>query len=440
MAEPNQPAQTESPATVAPVGPAAVTAAPAATAAPTIDGGPDDTPEKKVQRDMDRAIKNQANQDALNANPFMFFLALILAMFGKHGQDTVLSAFDNKGVNDFVRDNFHIENPRATVRAMAPNVPSLGKIEVGDRQQAVVGAIPKAAEVTGVDPKFMKGLWGFESSFGNNLKSGSGCEGDWQFSEGTWQGVMKQHGKEMVAEIKKAYPESPEIAEKFEAALKAGKTHDFQYDPVVSTFAAAHLIKDNAQTLKIDPKDQDTWKYQYAAYNVGPGRAAMMRKEEASGSTKDMGAAIGRDAALNGSFYKNGAAAGTVLARYQKAIESRYDDYNAQLAKLERAPTSGPTALASADATKPTIVASADTKTTGLTATHAQTMANGGVDQTGNPPTSLTETHIQTLANGGTDESAKVAAAETTKLDLAKLTPEQIAAATPKPMTIGAGA
>jgi len=92
---------------------------------------------------------------------------------------------------------------------------------------------------------------------------------------------------------------------------------------------------------------------------------------------------------------------------------------------------------------EPTIVASADTKTTGLTATHAQTMANGGVDQTGNPPANLTETHTQTLANGGTDEPAKVAAAETTKLDLSKLTPEQIAAATPqpvKPMTIGAGA
>jgi len=212
----------------------------------------------------------------------------------------------------------------------------IDKITIGERQQAVIDTIPLAAAATGISPEFMKGLWGFESDFGTKLVSNTGCEGDWQFAQETWDDMMQFHGAKIAALIEKDYPEK---ADEILAGYKTrGSLNEYQYDPIVSTYASAFLSKGNSKLLGVDPMERESWGILYTAYNAGAGNAKELRDIIAIGNEEPVMEKIGRVAEQNPYFFKGSASAAEALYRYQDVIEQRLDIYNKQLSHLEQSP------------------------------------------------------------------------------------------------------
>jgi|GEM_PF-5087025 len=198
-------------------------------------------------------------------------------------------------------------------------------ISVNERQSAVNEAITNAAHETGVDPDFMRALWGYESGFGTNLVSNTGCEGDWQFSQATWDTIMERYGDDIAAHIQAEYPNKAE--ELLNNHGIDGSLNAYQYDPVVSTWAAAYLIQENARNAGIDPTDPSTRGMQYAIYNVGPGAAGLIQSNldnsQPIGRIIDTRYATWAPARNNPTFFRGGADASEALGRYNDAIEQQ---------------------------------------------------------------------------------------------------------------------
>lgn len=218
-------------------------------------------------------------------------------------------------------------------------ISNITDIEIGERQEIVADTIPKAAEATGIDPDFLKGLWGIESSFGQDLVSPTGCEGDWQFSQGSWNWMMDAHGAEIAQLIEADFPEkAQEIRDNLSqidgSNSRRGPLDHMQYDPVVSTYAAAFLNKTNADTMGIDPSQSENWGLLYSAYNIGAGDSAELLAMQEAGDMSNAMRAIGQNAKNNPLFFSGGATANEALGRYQSSIETRLEDFNTHLGHL----------------------------------------------------------------------------------------------------------
>lgn len=322
------------------------------------------TPEER-QREKDKAFLNQMSQDDMNGFAILgILLEIFFGIKGKNGEslvgdqalDNIASALGLENsqfresvsrlrsgettIYETVTSTIKDINPatadwsRARAAVPPPKVASIGEIQIGERQQTVVDTIPDAAKAVGIDPDFMRGLWGIESSFGQNLMSPTGCEGDWQFSQGTWDSIMKKDGAKIADLIEAEYPlKAMEIRQNHQ---NRGSLNEYQYDPVVSTYASAFLTQRNAVSMGVDPMQRESWSVLYAAYNIGAGNAKELQAIEASGSQRAVMNEIGSAARHNPLFFKNNASAGDALARYQSVIETRLEDYDKQLAHLER--------------------------------------------------------------------------------------------------------
>lgn len=218
------------------------------------------------------------------------------------------------------------------------------------RQAIVLETMPKAASAAGVPEKFMQGLWGKESTFGEKLVSESGCLGDWQFTKKTFSGTIEKHGAAIAQQMDvDGYAEKAGVVRK--AAFERGSfspASDFQSlrnDPLISTYAAAYVIKDKAREAGIkninDPKE---WGKLYAGFNVGPSRAAAM--DGSLRNTPDVKDIIGRDAALNGSFFGNHATGGEALNNYARAVEKNIRAFEKAFPVEARTTGTAPVSLA----------------------------------------------------------------------------------------------
>lgn len=332
----------------------------------------------------------------------------------KNGEITAVQA--TKTVFDRIKEpetTFSSSDAKRAVENLNPNFPEKFKdFTVDDRQTAIVMTIPLAAEAAGVSPHLMKGMWGVESSFGTNLVSGTGCEGDWQFSQGTWDTIMERYGDKIVEQIKEDYPDrAADIAANHS---RAGTLNEYQYDPIVSTYAAAFLMKDDAKTMGIDPTKRQNWGMTYAAYNVGSGNARKLVQMEAHGDQRAAMGVIGSAARHNPMFYKGGANAHLTLTRYDSKVEQRLVQYQQKFGSLE---TELAAKAKAASADSEVQVAQNDSgkdqsTQQSLTAVYNHNNENGGVKEEtpGQPEIILADKFKKVMENGGTDEVALAAA------------------------------
>lgn len=134
----------------------------------------------------------------------------------------------------------------------------------GDRKSAEP-LLQKVGLMTGVDPNVLATMAGIESGYKSAAKAGTSSAGGlFQFVDGTWQQVIKQHGSKYGIE-----PAGPNDRRKF--------------DPRINALMGAEFTKDNAKGLREvlgrEPKDTEL----YLAHFMGLGGARNLL-------TKDRGA------------------------------------------------------------------------------------------------------------------------------------------------------
>lgn len=178
-------------------------------------------------------------------------------------------------------------------------------IKIGDRQITVQSALAEATQLTGLNLKFAYGLWGIESSWGQNLQSPTKCIGDWQFTKATFIGVLRQNRDKFPADLQ------DEIDQVLNGHV------DLRANPRLSTFAAMFYVRTIADGLKLDPNKPENWGIIYSAYNAGPGNAQLLVRLRAAGSSESAMRLIGDAARYNAAFYQNGANGAQVLNNYQ---------------------------------------------------------------------------------------------------------------------------
>lgn len=241
--------------------------------------------------------------------------------FGRHTRDR--GAFD-----DLFPD---YEPPDSGFDAIPPSGPG-GHISPDARQQAVLDTYEHAAEVAGISPILMRGVWGIESAYGTHptLVSHGNARGDWQFLDGTFNEVIARHG-DLIAELA-----GDSITEQEAAALRAGNREisnaewgaTLQFHPVVSTYAAALYLRQNADYIGVDPQDPNNFGIIYAGYNSGMGNADKLMDMARAGDMRPAGPIIGRPADYNPAFYAHGANAAQVIANYNSYVERYINDFN----------------------------------------------------------------------------------------------------------------
>ena len=252
----------------------------------------------------------------------------------KSGEITAVEA--TKSLFDRIKEpetTLSTSEAKAAVQNIAPNIPKVGNFTLNDRQEAIVATIPLAAETAGIHPNIMKAMWGVESGFGTLLNSPTGCEGDWQFSQATWDTIMKRYGDDIAEAIKENFPErAAELTANYKTA---GSINEYQHDPIVSTYAAAFLMQDNAGYLKIDPSKEENGRCLYMAHNVGGPKAKTVNNMFENGDTRSVESVIGDAATKNPLFYSGGANARLAITRYDSGLLQRRVEYNQKFSQLE---------------------------------------------------------------------------------------------------------
>jgi len=260
--------------------------------------------------------------------------------------------YNEKEVTHALNDYLH-DNPEAMKTTSIAHYPSLVKYGHADtlkeilkdpevleaRRKLVIGTIPFAAEATSVSPGLMKSTWGIESSYGKDIVSGTKCEGDWHFTDGTWNSIMSQNGEEIANLIKQNHSgeEYERIAEEIIAKKDIpGALAKYQYHPVVSTYGAAFLMKSNARSLNVDPSERQNWKPIYSAYNISPSDAKTLLSMARHDDPRSAQQVIGKNARNNPPYFGGDVTAKVALGRIDKQLETHHNEYHERFGRLER--------------------------------------------------------------------------------------------------------
>lgn len=171
--------------------------------------------------------------------------------------------------------------------------------KMGDRQKIVLDTLKDAANSAHVSLQTMCGMWGVESSFGRNLTSASNCQGDWQFTRGTWASTIRIHGNEIANRLAATgHHAEAESLRHHVAMLKSDGGYKnnaslqvLRNDARISTYAAAFYLQDVAKEIGVNPSKSENAGVLYAGYNVGPAAARRLKGDlnDDFGAGKELG-------------------------------------------------------------------------------------------------------------------------------------------------------
>lgn len=155
------------------------------------------------------------------------------------------------------------------VRQTASPAPSNVAPSARPRRQAppaIQGAITRASEASGVPLDYMTALAERESGFDPSIRARtSSATGLFQFTDDTWLGTLRQHGRELGIPDAEA-----RIAADPDAVLR------MRTDPELNSRAAALLTQDNATALRGVLGREPTPGELYSAHFLGEGRARQL--------------------------------------------------------------------------------------------------------------------------------------------------------------------
>ena len=201
-----------------------------------------------------------------------------------------------------------------------------------EQRKIISDLLNKIESDTGVSAGYMRAVWGKETHFGVDMKSGTGSEGPYQFTGGTFKLVINRHGEAIASHLKEIGQN--DLAQSVLESQAGRVDKDLRFDPYVASYAMAYLTKDNG----IDTTLKSNWGQAFAAHNMGLGGLQQLWRHR---NTPNVANVIGRNAHLNPFFYRDGATGAKALARYQGAMETWYNEYDNAVAPglndLERA-------------------------------------------------------------------------------------------------------
>lgn len=150
-------------------------------------------------------------------------------------------------------------------------------IPVGERQGKVIAAIDKVTGGDTVKAQLLQSFWGAESRFGTMLRSPTTAWGDFQFTQGTWADTVNRRGTQMIAEMRRdGYNAQADTLQGFIDRGEVGaslRTHrsflELRDEPIISTYAAHHLIELKSEVIGADPGNIEDWGRIYMAYTTG---------------------------------------------------------------------------------------------------------------------------------------------------------------------------
>ncbi len=192
-------------------------------------------------------------------------------------------------------------------------------------QHAIIAEIlPQVTNDTGVSGGYLQAIRGKETFFGVDMTSGTGSEGQYQFTGRTFTSVINRYGEQIADNLRDIG--QGELADAVLASQAGTVDRRLRYDPYISTYAAAYFTRENG----VDTMNPDNWGQAYAAHNVGRGGLNTILRNL---NTPNVGAVLDRtydpDPARNNPyFFRNGANGATVLARYQDTMEYWSNEYD----------------------------------------------------------------------------------------------------------------
>lgn len=261
-----------------------------------------------------------------------------------------------KGRN-YVRDTKEYAlNPSAAREALAAGSSIISRnapVNPTERQSRVMAVLGDASKSAGVSSDLAVGMWGYESSFGRNLKSHTGCQGDFQFTRTTMTEVISKKGTVIAADLNEKAKEfaassnpaqrtlAPDLQKQAELVLNIeAQTKGMNGDqlksfanrnrsvidslsntPEASTYAATHYMKMVSDQMKLNPHSQRDFGLIYAGYNIGVGNALDIK----NGRT-----AQGWEVNANAGVAGKGSASAQ-RASYDRAIVSRLSSAEGQM-------------------------------------------------------------------------------------------------------------
>lgn len=206
-------------------------------------------------------------------------------------------------------------------------------MELADRRRAVMSVLDDAARSANIPRELLGGIWGIESSYGRNLTSPTGCEGDFQFLASTFAGEITNNGGRIAARLRATgHADLATTVEHYQQGLKNGTISKrdaglqaLRDDPYISTYAAAYLTAETARGAHVDPHNRADWGVIYAGYNVGPKAARDLRYDlYNTPNAKDH---LGVAAQANPHFFRNGATGAQALQSYQNSVTQHVDNF-----------------------------------------------------------------------------------------------------------------
>lgn len=289
------------------------------------------TPEQVAEATRRRTEEVQAQIQAgelNNMDGLQAFFMVIMQLFQSLGEGNVLSALNSSFGSDIsstLGTAFGVDNASGLIRGAASRPPAMGNIDVGERQDTVNAHIHNAAAIAGISPELLQGVWGIETHFGTHstLVSASGCSGDFQFTQTTFNEMIQEHGNDIARHVS-----DPDIAN----ALRSGNWRietewgsDLRFHPEVATYAAAFYLDEVADIVGVDAHNPENFGTIFAGYNIGPGNAA--RLHDSLFDRANAGAIIGDPASWNPAFFAGGVSGREVLERYGAHVAARTEDY-----------------------------------------------------------------------------------------------------------------
>lgn len=188
--------------------------------------------------------------------------------------------------------------------------------------------LPKVQEDTGVSAGYLMAVWGKETRFGEDMKSGTGSQGPFQFTGSTFALMINRHGDEIAQHLKEIGQD--ELAQRVLESQAGRVDKTLRYDPYVSTYAAAYLTRANG----IDTTNENNWGRAYAAHNIGLGGLSTVLRNR---NTAGVGTVVDRNnpgspAAHNPFFFRGNASGEKVLQRYQRAMKTWNESFEQEVA------------------------------------------------------------------------------------------------------------
>jgi hypothetical protein len=184
---------------------------------------------------------------------------------------------------------------KAARDAISAGAPVIGQnapapADLSDRQRRVMSVMDDASKTAGVSPKLMVGLWGYESSFGKNLKSNTGSSGDFQFTRATMAETIRDNGTTMAARLRaRGLNNEADMVENVQRQVRGmngdqikafvanarhqGSIDELRNSSEISTYAAAFYSKTVARQMKLNAYEEKNFGLIYAGYNIGVGNA-----------------------------------------------------------------------------------------------------------------------------------------------------------------------